>query len=456
MNKFKHIICLFWLIVTTSPVLASQQDCIELNNDQAAIEALIDSGKYRFANKKSNEKIDFSYEANLSFQQYLDYAANAIEAGNPRAAMPCSVVTQTYQQLAKRNNWSNTPTVSQLVAPFELKQNNNEKAVLLIHGLTDSPFSYHDLAQFFYQQGFTVRTLLLPGHGIAPSSLLDVSYQQWQQATQYAIERTVADFEQVYLGGFSTGGALIFDYLMQQEVADKKIKGLFMWSPASKAKSDLAWLAKYVNYIPFVNWIDLAADVDFAKYESFPYNAGAQVHSLMSRIVGSSAMKNRKMHNIPIFVVASEHDQTIETKQTFALVQDWLTPFSKKGMNAAQNRFIYYGEKGNVPLALRANMQVVSPKCDTAAVCQNILTVAHTATTNSPLNPHYGLSGKYRNCDHYLQDKVTYRACKQGSQIRHGELTPENLASTEVIQRLTFNPYYQSMLAELQQFISLQ
>lgn len=64
-----------------------------------------------------------------------------------------------------------------------------------------------------------------------------------------------------------------------------------MWSPASKAKSDLAWLAQYIDGIPFVDWLDLDADIDFAKYESFPYNAAAQVHSLMNLVVGKGQMR---------------------------------------------------------------------------------------------------------------------------------------------------------------------
>ena len=190
-----------------------------------------------------------------------------------------------------------------MVAPFELAQDNNDKAILLIHGLTDSPFSFHDLSQYFFQQDFTVRTLLLPGHAIAPSELLNVDYEEWQQAAKFAIEETLSDYQQVYLGGLSTGGALIFDYLMQQKYVDTNIKGLFMWSPASKAKSDLVWLAQYIDAIPFVDWLDLDADIDFAKYESFPYNAGAQEHAPMSLVVGNNVLASRQLHNIPYLLL---------------------------------------------------------------------------------------------------------------------------------------------------------
>ncbi|WP_259337931.1 carboxylesterase [Colwellia sp. RSH04] len=452
MKLFSQLIIGF-LMVTSPTLFAKQATCLDFSFEQKDIEQQIAAGKYREShNPLADERIHFSFETNLSFDQYIQYSHQLIAAQNPRAELPCPIYTKTFNQLAVLNSWAKEPTIAQLVAPFELTQPDAKKAVLLIHGLTDSPYSFHDLAQFFYQQGFTVRTLLLPGHGTAPAQLQDVSYQEWQQAAKYGIERTLQDFEQVYLGGFSTGGALIFDYLMHQEVVDEKISGLLMWSPASKAKSDLAWLAKYVDYIPFVDWIDLSMDADFAKYESFPYNAGAQVHSLMSRIVGKDASSERKMHNIPLFVVASEHDQTIETQQTYVLINEWQQ--GKESYKDDPSRFVFYGNKASIPASLQESIQVINPQCESNSLCKDIYNIAHTATTNSPDNPHYGINGQYRNCEHYIKDIARFSACKTSQEVIKGELTEENLTNANLLQRLTYNPHYQDMLKSLQQFIA--
>jgi esterase/lipase len=436
-------------------VAQSSINCLNIGENAAEIAALIDQGTYRYINEQGlKTTTDFNFQIEKSYSEYLKYAMDEVKRKNLRADMPCPMMTKTYQQLAKQNSWSNnTPNISQLIAPFELVHQGSNKAIVLIHGLTDSPYSFHDLAQFFYQQGFTVRTLLLPGHGTAPSDLLDVTYQQWQQASQFGIERTLQDFEQVYLGGFSTGGALIFDYLMQQPQADEKIKGLFMWSPASKAKSDLAWLAKYVDYIPFVDWVDLDADIDFAKYESFPYNAAAQVHALMSRIVGCNAMKNRVMHDIPMFVVASEHDQTIATEQTLVLIEQWQQA-EKKAEQMQQKQdsmLVYYGNSAKVPDSININLEL--PQCLTNDLCHDVFDVAHTATTNAPSNPHYGVDGQYRNCSHYIKEFSRYIACKHSDQVVKGELTEANLSEHQLVQRLTYNPYYQQMLDSMTKFL---
>ena len=434
-------------------IVSEKVNCIQVTQGHDQINHLIASGKYRDIKSSDHKNTPiFSYSTTLSYQQYLRYARQQIQSKNRRAAMPCPVYSATYNMLAKQYNWSAVPSVSQLISPFELTNTQSNKAILLIHGLTDSPYFYHDLAQFFYQQGFTVRTVLLPGHATAPSELLKTSYQEWQQAAQYAIERTVLDFDEVFLGGFSTGGALIFDYLMQQERADSKIKGLFMWSLASKAKSDFAWLAEYVNYIPFVNWLVLDADMDFAKYESFPYNAAAQAHHLMSRIVGDNALKNRKIHDIPVFAVASEHDQTIETKQTLALLEQWQQPVSS--INNKYSALVYYGEQQTLPKRLLDHIRVIIPECALDSVCAEISDIAHVSLTNAPHNQHYGELGYYRSCGHYVSKPAKYLACKVNQQIIKGEITEQNLARYPLVQRLTFNPYYQQMLNSMQGFLT--
>jgi hypothetical protein len=54
---------------------------------------------------------------------------------------------------------------------FELRADDPQGGVLLLHGLTDSPYSLRALGQKLNEQGFWVVGLRLPGHGTAPSAL---------------------------------------------------------------------------------------------------------------------------------------------------------------------------------------------------------------------------------------------------------------------------------------------
>ncbi|MGY5450927.1 alpha/beta hydrolase [Agarivorans sp. MS3-6] len=428
-------------VSTFAHAATAQENCVNINSQHTIIEQYIEQAPYRQA--LAQIPASFSYSSEQSYQDYLNYAETLIAQRNPRAMMACPISTQSYQLLAKQQQWLGTPKVIQLIAPFELRHPNNHKAILLIHGLTDSPFHFHDLAWQFYQQGFDVRTLLLPGHGTAPSDLVELKYQQWQQAADYAIKRTIDDYQQVYLGGFSTGGALILSHLINKQNNAQQIQGVMLWSPASKASSGLAWMAKYVSWVS--TWLDKEGDIDFAKYESFPYNAGAQVNSLMKQL-NKQIAKAKHLPKVPLLVVASQYDQTIDTQATLEILEKWQQP-------GQQNHLVYYGDKSQIPASIVDQLQLEIPHCTTAS-CSAIKQVAHTATINAPSNPHYGENGHYRNCSHYLSDLTLYQQCKQGSKAVKGEKTEANLAQYPGIQRLTYNPYYQQMLSSIQLFIA--
>ncbi|MEL7479459.1 MAG: alpha/beta fold hydrolase [Pseudomonadota bacterium] len=424
---------------------SSSLNCVTINNDLVQIEKFKQAGTYRFA-KGGVQRINFDFSSNKPFQDYLVAARAHINAQNPKANMSCPISTPTSKRL-----YADKPLqVVDLITPFELKADNEKAAVLLIHGLTDSPYLFHDLATSFVEQGISVRTLLLPGHGTASEALVDIDQADWRQAASYAIKSMLKDFDNVYLGGFSTGGALVVDYLNRNTLSEselQKLKGVMLWSPASEAKASLAWAAKYVSW--FKDYLDEAADIDFAKYESFPANAGAQVHALMKRI---EPKKLKGLRNTPFFVVASEVDQTIETDATVNILARW---HAQNGAAQVQDKLMYYyannvaDQLNALPRSLKT---VTTFSCEGQVYCARVLDIAHTSPTNAPSNPHYGWQGSYRNCEH-LTGTDLFGSCKTTSSPTLGELTEVNLQATPNLQRLTFNPYYEQMLEQMQGFI---
>ena len=439
----------------TSAGLASQElplsvNCININEDLTRVAQLKESGQLRSeSNKFPVEAFDFM--SDRPFADYLSYAREWILAKNPKGEMLCPLESK-ISPLTQANLELDLQQVVDLVAPFELKVPGSEQVVLLIHGLTDSPFLFHDLAYEFYQQGLNVRTLLLPGHGTAPSALVDTTEKQWRQAAGYAMRQALSDYKQVYLGGFSTGGALILDQLSHGKWSPSqldKIKGLLLWAPASKAKSDFAWAAKYLDFVPFVDWLNKGADIDFAKYESFPLNAAAQVDKLMGRINGKDKSLT-KIPDIPMLVVTSEVDQTIDTTTTLRLVNQWHTAPSRKSLGS--DNLIYYGD----PKALKPlpdTLQVSIPSCQTQQLCDKVIDIAHNAATNSPKNPHYGHQGNYKYCEHHV-DAEAFSACKTMPVAPTGEITAKNLERYGVLRRLTYNPYFEHMMTNIRDFLS--
>ncbi|MEI7528989.1 MAG: alpha/beta fold hydrolase, partial [Elusimicrobiota bacterium] len=115
--------------------------------------------------------------------------------------------------------------------PFRLLHGaKTSETVLMIHGLTDSPWYMRALGGILYQQGYNVISLLLPGHGTMPENLLTVTKEQWQQEVDRGLAMAAGLGEHISLAGFSTGGALSLDALRRHP--GLSAKKLFLFSPA--------------------------------------------------------------------------------------------------------------------------------------------------------------------------------------------------------------------------------
>lgn len=166
--------------------------------------------------------------------------------------------------------------------------------VLLVHGLTDSPYHLRTIAQIFAEQGYYVICLRLPGHGTAPGALVTVRHADWSRAVAFAGGMVLQKLREngggrFAVGGFSTGGALTLQYTLQAIRENRAVPDqLFLFSPAI-AVTPVAFLAnwhKLVAWLPFYEkfrWTDISREDDPFKYRSFPKNAADQIHLLTKR-----------------------------------------------------------------------------------------------------------------------------------------------------------------------------
>jgi alpha-beta hydrolase superfamily lysophospholipase len=193
-----------------------------------------------------------------------------------------------------RFNPTSTPARLALDTPYnrsyELVPDTVRGAVLLVHGLSDSPYAMRALAELFRDQGFYVLALRLPGHGTIPSGLVHARWEDWYAAVELAAKhaaRRAGPGNPFYAGGFSTGAALTTLYALRAQ-GDPTLPSptrLILLSPAigiSKA-AVLTKILSGLSFIPYFeksNWIDVLPEYDPYKYNSFPVNAGRQIHEL--------------------------------------------------------------------------------------------------------------------------------------------------------------------------------
>lgn len=88
----------------------------------------------------------------------------------------------------------------------------SSKAIVLVHGLSDSPYFLMALAEHFHQNlGYNVYLPLLQCHGLTePNGMEQVALDEWKANVRYAIDVAADRAEQVSVGGLSTGGTLSF------------------------------------------------------------------------------------------------------------------------------------------------------------------------------------------------------------------------------------------------------
>ena len=98
-------------------------------------------------------------------------------------------------------NWNRT---------IELSQEAPRGGVLLLHGMSDSPYSLHAIGEKLATLGYWVVGLRLPGHGTAPSGLKYIKPEDLIAATRLAmthLAESVGD-KPLHMIGYSTGAAL--------------------------------------------------------------------------------------------------------------------------------------------------------------------------------------------------------------------------------------------------------
>jgi alpha-beta hydrolase superfamily lysophospholipase len=208
---------------------------------------------------------------------------------------------------------------------FELPASTPAGGVLLLHGMSDSPYSLRALGEALNDHGYHVVGLRLPGHGTAPSGLLDVRWQDMASAVRLAVAHLVTKVGAgpIHIVGYSTGAPLALDFTLDaiEGRTTPVPASLVFISPAigiHRAAAAAQWKRRSASLPALGNlaWLNVEPEFDPYKYNSFTTNAGEQVHRLtqsVSRRVASLARLNSADALPPILVFKSNADSTVST-----------------------------------------------------------------------------------------------------------------------------------------------
>lgn len=214
-------------------------------------------------------------------------------------------------------NWNRT---------FELPVAEAQMGVLLLHGMSDSPYSLRRLAKDFHADGAHVLGLRIPGHGTAPSGLRRTTFEDMAAAVALAMAHLDSKLGDVpiLVVGYSNGAALAVHYTAGA-IADKARPvpaGLILFSPeigispVARLAGVQAWFGK-VLALDRLAWTDIMPEYDPYKYASFAVNAGVQAYRATQLVRGrleDLETAGRIGEMPPILAFQSAADSTVEAQ----------------------------------------------------------------------------------------------------------------------------------------------
>ena len=264
----------------------------------------------------------------FTLEQYLAREAKVFQevrdqVETPASASQSSSVANRYQPASissprrASRDWNQT---------FELTPPTVRGGALLIHGLTDGPYSMRAVAETLRAQGYYALALRMPGHGTVPGALTRATAEDWMAAVRMGarhVRRTIGADRPMILVGYSNGGALAVRYALEA-AADARLPApsrLVLISPMIGV-SPLARLARVIGALGPVpgfekaRWLEVVPEYNPFKYNSFPANAANQSYRVSSllRAELAAAAQSGLIDRLPrILAFQSIVDATVST-----------------------------------------------------------------------------------------------------------------------------------------------
>lgn len=219
---------------------------------------------------------------------------------------------------------------------FELHQDEPGAGIVLLHGLSDSPYSMRALGQTLHQQGAAVLGLRIPGHGTAPSGLVETRWQDMAAAVRLAVPhmRKKLGDKPLFLVGYSNGGALAMEYALSalDDTTLPRIAGIILLSPEigiSPVAAFAVWQGRLGHLLGMekLAWNALLPEYDPYKYGSFAVNAGDVAYRITRRIQQqlTALQSTGKLETLPpILAFQSSVDATVTASALVAHLFDRL------------------------------------------------------------------------------------------------------------------------------------
>ena len=218
---------------------------------------------------------------------------------------------------------------------FEFVPDTIRGGALLVHGMSDGPYSMRAMARILQDAGFYALALRMPGHGTVPAGLARAEWHDWAAAVRMGVRHVrqrIGEGRPLLIVGYSNGGALAVLYTLDA-LADPSLPRpdrLVLVSPMIGV-SPLAVLSPVISLfagVPYFNraaWTSVQPEYNPFKYNSFPANGGYQSHLVTRELNRALTRDPARLSTFPpVLTFQSIVDSTVETGAVVARLYDRL------------------------------------------------------------------------------------------------------------------------------------
>ena len=196
-----------------------------------------------------------------------------------------------------------------------------EKAIVLVHGLSDSPYYLRTIADFFYSQlGYNVYLPLLQCHGLKePEGMAGVSFEAWKENVAFAVHEASCSSGALSIGGLSMGGTLSFLQACSNQIITGELYlfsgafglnegafGIVGWAKEILLRSPLTLLAKSSESL---------IGPDPFRYDRVSLNSAKELSFLIQE--AQALMDDFEWEDFApkrVFLASTEHDEVVSLR----------------------------------------------------------------------------------------------------------------------------------------------
>lgn len=208
---------------------------------------------------------------------------------------------------------------------------------VMLHGLTDSPYSMRSLAELYRARGFVVLVPRMPGHGTVPAGLTREGRDEWNAVVDMAMreaQRRAGSDLPIHLVGYSNGAALALLHEMRwiERGQRSDVDRIVLLSPMIEVNrfaryAGLAGVPAFFTRYAKTAWLDLIPEYNPFKYNSFPVRAARESYLVtadLQRSLDTVSRQNRMAQLPPILAFQSVVDDTVSARAVMRRLFDAL------------------------------------------------------------------------------------------------------------------------------------